>query len=179
MMDVITYPCWDQSQSISKRGHNSQPWASYQIRNIAGCACAGNAGNVSPLRLLQRKPLVSDPGMHHGTCVTHVPWCMSGSLTRGGGENVRGNRLRRALYKPWHSFRGNLCCNSRSSADTVLFIKLHVLFSASCTPWFMIKFWAPVSVIQNGRQIVRNQQTDKRTELKTSTSPLGWGNIAG
>ena len=20
--------------------------------------------------------------MHHGTCVTHVPWCMSGSLTR-------------------------------------------------------------------------------------------------
>ena len=37
---------------------------------------------------LQRKPLVSDPGMHHCTCVTHVPWCMSGSLTRGGGENV-------------------------------------------------------------------------------------------
>ena len=26
---------------------------------------------------LQRKPLVSDPGMHHGTCVMHVPWCMS------------------------------------------------------------------------------------------------------
>ena len=23
----------------------------------------------------------SDPGMHHGTCVTHVPWCMPGSLT--------------------------------------------------------------------------------------------------
>ena len=33
---------------------------------------------------------VSDPGMQHGTCVTHVPWCMSGSLTRGGGENVPG-----------------------------------------------------------------------------------------
>ena len=25
----------------------------------------------------------SDPDMHHGTCVTHVPWCMSGSLTSG------------------------------------------------------------------------------------------------
>ena len=36
----------------------------------------------------QRKPQVSDLGMHHGTCVTHVPWCMSGSLTHGGGENV-------------------------------------------------------------------------------------------
>ena len=35
---------------------------------------------------LQRKPLVSDPSMHHGTCVTHMPWCMSGSLIRGGGK---------------------------------------------------------------------------------------------
>ena len=26
---------------------------------------------------------ISDLGMHHGTCVTHVPWCMPGSLTRG------------------------------------------------------------------------------------------------
>ena len=24
--------------------------------------------------------------MHHATCFTHVPWCMSGSLTRGGGK---------------------------------------------------------------------------------------------
>ena len=38
----------------------------------------------------QWKPPVGDPGMHHGTCVTHVPWYMSGSLTRGGGENVPG-----------------------------------------------------------------------------------------
>ena len=28
-------------------------------------------------------PWVSDPDMHHGTCVTHVPWCMPGSLTSG------------------------------------------------------------------------------------------------
>ena len=35
---------------------------------------------------LQRKPSVSDPGLHHGTCVMHVPWCMPGSLTHGGGE---------------------------------------------------------------------------------------------
>ena len=43
-----------------------------------------------PRQQLQRKPPVNDPGMHHRTCVTHVPWCMSGSLTRGGGENVPG-----------------------------------------------------------------------------------------
>ena len=63
-------------------------WASYQIRKIACCACAGKAGNVFSRRRLQRKLLVSDPGMHHGTCVTHVPWCTSVSPTRGGGENV-------------------------------------------------------------------------------------------
>ena len=43
-----------------------------------------------PRRRIQRKQLVSDPGRHHGTCVTHVPWCMSGSLTRDGGEIVPG-----------------------------------------------------------------------------------------
>ena len=42
--------------------------ASYQIRKITGCACTGNAGNVSPRRRFQMKPLISDPGMHHGTC---------------------------------------------------------------------------------------------------------------
>ena len=41
-----------------------------------------------PRHWLKRKPLVSDPGMHHGTYVTHVSWYMSGSLTRGGGENL-------------------------------------------------------------------------------------------
>ena len=43
-----------------------------------------------PHHRLERKMLVSDPGMYHGTCVTHVPWCMSGSLTRGYGGNVSG-----------------------------------------------------------------------------------------
>ena len=63
--------------------------ASYQIRKIVGCACARNAGNVFPATDL-KKTLVIDPGIHHSTCVTHVLWCMSGSLTRGGGKNVPG-----------------------------------------------------------------------------------------
>ena len=43
-----------------------------------------------PRHRCQRKPLVSDSGMHHGTRVTHVSRCTSESLTRGGGENVPG-----------------------------------------------------------------------------------------
>ena len=40
-------------------------------------------------------PLVSDPDMHHGTCLTHVAWCMSGSLTSGFLWNRwRGKRSR-------------------------------------------------------------------------------------
>ena len=83
---------WDKFYCIDwhleRRSKSLPPWASYQIRKIADCACAGNAGTVFPTRQLQRKTLVSGPSMHHGTCVTHVPWCMSGSLTCGGGENV-------------------------------------------------------------------------------------------
>ena len=44
---------------------------------IAGAHAPGMPGTFSP------SPQVSDPDMHHGTCVTHVPWCMPGSLTSG------------------------------------------------------------------------------------------------
>ena len=83
-------------------------WASCQIRKIAGCACAGNAGNVFPRRRLQRKPPVSDPGMHHGTCVTHVPWCMSGSFNCGDGENVPGipGACAPAILRIWQEAHG-------------------------------------------------------------------------
>ena len=40
-------------------------------------------------------PRVNDPDMNHGTCVTHVQWCMSGSLTSGFLWNRRrGKRSR-------------------------------------------------------------------------------------
>ena len=34
-------------------------------------------------RTFSPPPQVSDPDMHHGACLTHVPWCMSGPLTSG------------------------------------------------------------------------------------------------
>ena len=52
-------------------------WASCQVRKIAGAHAPGMLGTFSP------PPQVSDPDMHYGTCVTHVPWCMPGSLTSG------------------------------------------------------------------------------------------------
>ena len=66
-----------------------------------------------PRHRLQRKLLVSDPGMHHGTCVMHVPWCMSWSLTRGGRENVPGIPGACAIFRIWQEAHGiytRFCC---------------------------------------------------------------------
>ena len=53
-----------------------------------------------PRHRFQRKPVGSGPGMHHGTCVTHVPWCMSGSLNRGGGgkRSPHSRRMRNSQF---------------------------------------------------------------------------------
>ena len=76
-----------------------------QMSKIAVCACAGNARNVFPRCRLQRKSLVSDPGMHYGTCVAHVSWCMSGSRSRGGGENIPG-ACAHAILRIWQDTHG-------------------------------------------------------------------------
>ena len=46
--------------------------------------------------------------MHHGTCVTHVPWCMSESLIRGGGEKVPGipGACASAISRIWQEAHG-------------------------------------------------------------------------
>ena len=74
---------------VGRRWNCNETRASCQICKIAGCACPGNAGNISP------PPRVSAPDMHHGTCVAHVLYPMPGSLTSGsfevdGEENVPG-----------------------------------------------------------------------------------------
>ena len=94
------------------------PWASCQIRKTVGCACAGNAGNVFSATDFKRKPLYSDHGMHHGTCVTHVPWCMSGSLTHGGGENVPGIPGACATRNFTYLVRGPLLCSGLLSGHS-------------------------------------------------------------
>ena len=45
--------------------------------NLRVAHALGMPGTFSP------PPRVSDPDMHHGTCVTHIAWCMSRSLTGG------------------------------------------------------------------------------------------------
>ena len=56
-------------------------------------------------RTFSPPPRVSDPDMHHGTCVTYVPWCMSVSLTTGFlWSRWRGNRPRAPGACATHNF---------------------------------------------------------------------------
>ena len=50
---------------------------------------------------------VSDPDIHHGTCVTHVPWCMPWSLPNGFfWSRWRGKRSRhsRCMRNPQFTY---------------------------------------------------------------------------
>ena len=61
---------------MSSESIGPTPWASCQIGKIVGCACAGNARDVFPANAVSRF-------RHASRHVTHVPWCMPGSLTSG------------------------------------------------------------------------------------------------
>ena len=72
----------------SARCYCHGPLARYA--KLRGAHAPGMPGTFSP------SPQVSDPDMHHGTCVTHVPWCMPGSLTSGFLWNRR--RVKRSRH---------------------------------------------------------------------------------
>ena len=63
------------------------PWASCQIRKIAGAHAPGMPGTFSP------SPQVSDPDMHHGTCVTQLPGIPGACATCNFTYLVRGPYL--------------------------------------------------------------------------------------
>ena len=90
LVSYVSAFCYVTKIVCSHQGHDYL-WASYQIRKIAGCTCAGNAGNVFP------PPRVTDPDMNHDTCVTHEPCCMMGSSTSG------------FLWRPWRGKRSRHC----------------------------------------------------------------------
>ena len=62
-----------------------------------------------PRHQFRRKPPISDPGMYYGTCVTHVPRCMSGTLTCGGGQNITGIPGTCAICNFTYLVRGQWC----------------------------------------------------------------------
>ena len=90
---TVPLPCgnlhWIYRESVSYR-FVRKVWAHGPLTRYVKLRIVhapGMPGTFSP------PPRVNDPDMHHGTCVTcvtHVPWCMPGSLTRSGNGNVSG-----------------------------------------------------------------------------------------
>ena len=77
-------------------------------------------------------PQVSDPDMHHGTCVTHVLWCMLGSLVNGflwtrGGEGTFPAFLAHAQPTILPIWQGTMC---------------HCYIVGSVLCWFRIYQWS-------------------------------------
>ena len=75
----------------------------------------GMPGTLTP------PPRFSDPDMHHGTCVTHVPWCMPGSLTSGFfWSRWRGKRSRhsRRMRNPRFCVSGKRSIGAMTSVIT-------------------------------------------------------------
>ena len=77
--------------------------------------------------------MVSDPDTHHGSCVTHLPWCMSGSITSGFlWSQWRGKRSRysRCMRNPqFYVYVKVFHPKCRPYQNEVIFcmMKLHVL----------------------------------------------------
>ena len=63
------------------------PLATYVI--LRGSHAPGMLGTFIP------PPRVSDPDMHHSTCVMYEPWCIPGSLT----SSFLWSQWRRKLYR--------------------------------------------------------------------------------
>ena len=57
------------------------PLAGYVKLRVAGYVKLRVAHEAEMPGTFSPSPRVTDPDMHHGTCVTHVPWCMRGLLT--------------------------------------------------------------------------------------------------
>ena len=77
-IDKKNYCCLVTPHGEKELGqHWRRQWAFARYVKLRVGHAPGMPGTFSP-------PLrVSDPDMHHGTCVTHVPRCTLGSLTSG------------------------------------------------------------------------------------------------
>ena len=81
----------------------------------------GMPGTFSP------PPRISDPSMHHGTCITHVPWCMLGSLLRDlPWRRRRGKRMRNPRFYVY---------GMRPIATSVYWIRVQNSFGISGANW--------------------------------------------
>ena len=101
-------------------------WASYQTRKL-GAAHAPQCRKRFPCHRLQRKPLVSDPGMHHGTCVTAFPAHAQPTILRIWQEARARNPDEKGDWMTWNHC--NLWYNHNKRNDNTAWFILNRTYS--------------------------------------------------
>ena len=131
-VDFDTIPRICSKRPLSRESYDyvaHGPLARYMYVKVWVAHAPGMPGTFSRHRL-QRKPPVSDPGMHNGTCTTHVPWCLSGSLARG-----KRSRHSRRMREPQFYVSGKRPIEDCKDIcrETTGFYELHRLYSGYCS----------------------------------------------
>ena len=121
-----------------------------------------------PRHRLQTKRLVSHPRMLRDMRDTHMPWCMSGSLTGGGRENVPGILGACATHNFTHLERGpclNLLRNPNSRSDTIFHMIISVLLNNPLDRKISGKYVFPCRQHFTCRYQVMYRRIDKSVEV--------------
>ena len=151
MTAITTSKCWATTNNPHYRcpakrynlwsvSHTAAARASCQIRKIAGAHVPGMPETFSP------PPRVSDPDMHHGTCVTHVPWCMPGSLTSGflwSRRRGKGSRHFRRMRNPQFHVSGKrpMGIDIRVTIYFRILPLLEWRIECCCSETYQIRLW--------------------------------------
>ena len=124
----------------------------------------GIPGKFSP------PPLVCEPDMHHGTCVTHMPWCMSGSLNvpcipgacanrdftylvRGPWKNCALGPVSLSVFSLQFKFHGNLVSLARRFWHSDRYKSLYRCATVACAKFVAI--WWPCNGFRTRRSFHR------------------------
>ena len=117
--------------------------------------------------MFSQPPWVSDPDMHHDTCVTHVPWCMQGSLTSS------------FLWSWW---RGKRSRHSRCMRNPQFYVSgkrpiTREYVKESSAYWFSLtlhlEYWSTRAIIEHNMNLHLNH---KNIEKHTAHTIVSWPN---
>ena len=109
-------------------------------------------------------PWVSNPDMHHGTCVTHMPWCLPGTLTSGclwsrwrGKGSHHSRRMRNPLFYV-SGRRSMFCIREQSMAGIAAAMVIYTRHEKSCTIFTM---HGNLVIFQNVVFLIFNNHNDE------------------
>ena len=123
----------------------------------------GMPGTFSP------QPRVSDPDMHHSTCVTHVPWCMLGLLTSGFLWSRRRGKTFPGF--PAHAQPAILCIWQEAHSQA---ITTAINLTGAKSILVQVMVWCPKSIASLSDPS-KNKTLKRSLNSIAPLGPISWG----